>query len=68
MTFLNKGSLAVKLFEIENGAHVVIDGTNAHYIDLNILEIIYNFKNTASEKNIKIELVNVPAFKGSFGH
>jgi MFS superfamily sulfate permease-like transporter len=68
VTFLNKGSLAIKLFEIENGTHVVIDGTDAHYIDLDILEIIYNFKNTATEKNITLELVNIPAFKGSFGH
>jgi SulP family sulfate permease len=65
---LNKGSLAIKLAEIENGSHVIIDGTNAHYIDLDILEIIYNFKETSVDKNINVELVHVPAFKGSFGH
>jgi len=68
VTFLNKGSLAIKLAEIENGSHVIIDGTNAHYIDLDILEIIYNFKETSVDKNINVELVHVPAFKGSFGH
>ena len=30
--------------------------------------IIYDFKNTATEKNITLELINIPAFKGSFGH
>jgi len=68
VTFLNKGSLAIKLSEIENGSHVIIDGSNAHYIDLDILEIIYNFKETAGDKNITLELLHVPAFEGSFGH
>lgn len=68
VTFLNKGSLAIKLSEIENGTHVIIDGSSAHYIDLDILEIIYNFKETSADKNINVELVHVPAFKGSFGH
>jgi MFS superfamily sulfate permease-like transporter len=68
VTFLNKGSLASKLANIEAGHHVTIDGTNAHYIDLDILEIIYNFKATANDKNIQVALINVPEFAGSFGH
>lgn len=68
VTFLNKGSLAKKLAQIENGVKVVIDGTNAHYIDLDVLEIIYNFKETAVDKNIEIELINIPKFQGTFGH
>ena len=68
VTFLNKGSLAKKLSQIDNGGKVVIDGTNAHYIDLDVLEIIYNFKETAVNKNIEVELLNIPKFNGSFGH
>lgn len=68
VTFLNKGSLAKKLAQIENDVKVVIDGTNAHYIDLDVLEIIYNFKETAVDKNIQVELINVPKFQGTFGH
>ena len=68
VTFLNKGSLAKKLSQIDNGGKVVIDGTNAHYIDLDVLEIIYNFKETAINKNIEVELLNIPKFHGSFGH
>jgi MFS superfamily sulfate permease-like transporter len=68
VTFLNKGSLAKKLAQIDNGVKVVIDGTNAHYIDLDVLEIIYNFKETAVDKNMEIELINIPKFHGSFGH
>jgi MFS superfamily sulfate permease-like transporter len=68
VTFLNKGSLAKKISQIDNGVKVVIDGTNAHYIDLDVLEIIYNFKETAVNKNIEVELLNIPKFHGSFGH
>jgi MFS superfamily sulfate permease-like transporter len=68
VTFLNKGSLAIKLGSIENGTNVTIDGSNAHYIDLDILEMIYDFKETAKNKNIQVQLVHIPAFKGSFGH
>ena len=68
VTFLNKGSLAKKLSQIDNGGKVVIDGTKAHYIDLDVLEIIYNFKETAVNKNIEVELLNIPKFHGSFGH
>jgi MFS superfamily sulfate permease-like transporter len=68
VTFLNKGSLAKKLSQINNGGKVIIEGTNAHYIDLDVLEIIYNFKETAVNKNIEVELINIPKFHGSFGH
>jgi MFS superfamily sulfate permease-like transporter len=68
VTFLNKGSLALKLSQIEEGTNVVIDGGNAHYIDLDILEIIYNFNSNAEERKIKVTLLNVPAFAGTFGH
>jgi len=68
VTFLNKGSLAIKLSEITPNSNVIIDGSNAHYIDLDILEIIYNFKSISINKNIQVELINLPEFKGSFGH
>ncbi len=68
VTFLNKGSLAKKLSEIENNQHVIIDATNAHYIDLDILEIIHDFAATATNKNITVALISVPAFKGIAGH
>lgn len=68
VTFLNKGSLAKKLSEIENDQKVIIDATNAHYIDLDILEIIHDFAATSINKNIQVELINVPAFKGVAAH
>ena len=68
VTFLNKGSLAKKLSEIENNHHVIIDGTAAHYIDLDILEIIHDFSSTAKNRNITVELIHIPAFSGVAGH
>jgi MFS superfamily sulfate permease-like transporter len=68
VTFLNKGSLAKKLADIESNHHVIIDATTAHYIDLDILEIIHNFKETSTNKNITVELINMPEFKGVGGH
>ena len=68
VTFLNKGSIALKLDHLPNGSSVVIDGTNSHYIDLDVLEIIHNFKEAAQLKDIKLELKNIPEFKGTSGH
>lgn len=68
VTFLNKGSLAKKLAEIESGHSVKIDGTHAHYIDLDIVEMIQDFASTAPGRNIQVELLNIPAFSGVAAH
>jgi MFS superfamily sulfate permease-like transporter len=63
LTFLNKGSFAEMLQAIPAESHFEIDGKETKFIDLDILEMIYDFKNTAQLKNINFTLVNVPAFK-----
>ncbi len=68
VTFLNKGSIAKKLADLPENTNVKIDGTGTHYIDLDIIEIIHDFNKTASLKNIKVELVNIPSFLGVSGH
>lgn len=68
VTFVNKGNLILHLSEIKVGESVVFDGSSSSSIDLDVLEIIHDFKNTAKLKNIKLELINIPEFKGISGH
>jgi len=68
VTFVNKGNLILHLSEIKVGEWVVFDGSNSTTIDLDVLEIIHDFKNTAELKKIKLELINIPEFKGVAGH
>jgi MFS superfamily sulfate permease-like transporter len=68
VTFLNKGSIALTLEHLPENSKVLIDGTKSHNIDMDVLEIINDFKNTATLKNIQLELKNIPEFKGMSGH
>lgn len=68
VTFINKGSIAKKLADMPNDIHVTIDATNSHYIDLDVLEIIYDFKTAAVLKNIQVTLINIPENVKISGH
>ena len=68
VTFINKGSIALKLSHIENDANVVIDGKDAHFIDLDVLEIFYDFKENAIQKNINVQFNNIPQRVKVSGH
>jgi MFS superfamily sulfate permease-like transporter len=68
LTFLNKGSIAAMLSEQPDNVHLVIDGTLSKAIDIDIIEILHDFKNTAELKDIKYELVNIPEYLGVSGH
>lgn len=68
VTFINKGSIAKKLADIPNESSVTIDATNSHYIDLDVLEIIYDFEIASKLKNIQVVLVNMPARIAVSGH
>jgi MFS superfamily sulfate permease-like transporter len=68
VTFINKGSIIRKLSELPDGSHVHIDGSGTHYIDLDVLEIIHNFKEIAALKNIQLELTQIPVFTGTTAH
>jgi len=67
-TFINKGSIAKKLADLQNDIHVTIDASNSHFIDLDVLEIIYDFKIASVLKNIQVELINVPERIKVSGH
>ena len=68
VTFINKGSIALKLSNIEQDARVVIEGKEAHFIDLDVLEILYDFKENAGQKNIQVEFKNIPQRVKVSGH
>lgn len=68
VTFINKGSIANKLASLEDGTNIEINATKSHYIDLDVLEIIYNFEENASFRNIKVTLVNIPERIKTSGH
>lgn len=68
VTFINKGSIAKKLADIANGTSVTIDASQAHYIDLDVIEIIYDFEIAAKLKNIDVTLIQMPARAIVSGH
>ncbi|OFY82369.1 MAG: hypothetical protein A3F72_15850 [Bacteroidetes bacterium RIFCSPLOWO2_12_FULL_35_15] len=68
VTFLNKGSIALTLSHLPENSWVIIDGRKSHFIDIDVLEIIHDFKDTAKLKNIKLELKSIPEFGRVFGN
>jgi len=60
VSFLNKASIILTLDHLPHDSHVVIDGENSAYIDYDVVEAIQEFKKTAHERNIEVELLNVP--------
>ncbi|MFZ4103290.1 MAG: SulP family inorganic anion transporter [Sediminibacterium sp.] len=68
VTFINKGSIAKKLSDIQNDTKVTIDASQSHYLDLDVIEIIYDFEIAAKLKNIEVTLVNMPARVAVSGH
>ena len=66
VTFLNKVNLRKALDEIPEYSILTIDGSECHFIDYDILEIISEYHNKAHEKHIElhlngIEKVNISA-------
>lgn len=59
VSFLNKASIVLTLDHIPKNSHVIIDGENSTFIDYDVLEAIQEFKKTAHERNIKVELLNI---------
>ncbi|MFM7024293.1 MAG: SulP family inorganic anion transporter [Flavobacteriales bacterium] len=60
VSFLNKAALFSKLNELPSHSKVIIDGSNSHSIDYDVLEMIYSFKKQAREKSISLTLENIP--------
>ncbi|MDX1908522.1 MAG: SulP family inorganic anion transporter [Bacteroidia bacterium] len=56
VSFLNKASVLVTLNELPEHARVLIDGSNTKIIDYDVLEIIQQFRETAAQKHIALEV------------
>jgi MFS superfamily sulfate permease-like transporter len=56
---LNKASIVTTLDRIPNGKHVILDGSDSEYIDYDVLEAIQNYRITASERDINLEVRNI---------
>ncbi|WP_299707544.1 SulP family inorganic anion transporter [uncultured Pontibacter sp.] len=59
VSFLNKASIVLTLEQLPDNTHVIIDGENSEYIDYDVLEAIQAFKETAHERGIFVEVLNV---------
>ena len=59
VSFLNKASIILTLDHLPANSHVIIDGENSEHIDYDVLEAIQEFKRTAHERSITVEVLNV---------
>ncbi len=59
VSFLNKAAIQVVLTNIPRETNVIIDGSNARYIDPDVLETIFNYKHNAYTKGIIVTLEGV---------
>jgi MFS superfamily sulfate permease-like transporter len=58
VSFLNKASIKTTLSNLPDNSTVIIDASETHYIDFDVLDIIRDFSaNNASDKNINLSLV-----------
>lgn len=59
VSFLNKATILATLESLPANSTVIIDGSASRYIDYDVLEVINDFKEAASYKNINIELIKI---------
>ncbi|TAE32894.1 MAG: SulP family inorganic anion transporter [Cytophagales bacterium] len=57
--FLSKPQLKETLRSLQPGDQVVVDGANAHFIDHDIFNMLYDFKQVAKAQGIQYELRDV---------
>lgn len=62
VTFLNKASIMLTLDHVAPNSTVVIDASRSVNIDVDVLEIIEEFKATAAYKNIQLNLIGLDRF------
>jgi MFS superfamily sulfate permease-like transporter len=56
VSFLNKALLRQTFKDIPSGSKVIIDGSRSAFIDQDILETINDFRESAANRNISVEL------------
>ncbi len=63
VSFINKAPLRAHLDQIESESHLIIDGTRSKFIDHDIKETLDDFMKAATEKNIVVEMKNMPGYQ-----
>lgn len=58
VTFVNKSAFKEKLLKIPDNSQVIIDATKALYIDNDIYDVMFEFRQQAYFRNIHLELKN----------
>jgi len=58
VTFLNKGAILKELNSLPKDTHLTIDMSKSSHIDYDVLEIIDNYKSTAENKGVTVDLIN----------
>ncbi len=59
VTFINKGKFIQFFHTVEPGSRVVIDGGRSNFIDRDVLEVITEFKLSASLRNVEVVLEGI---------
>jgi len=60
VSFLNKAAISKVLHELPEGSWVDIDGSRSTYIDRDVLEMIFDFRDAAHLSGIEVELIAMP--------
>jgi MFS superfamily sulfate permease-like transporter len=60
VSFLNKGSILQTINQVPTGSDVVIDASRSKVIDHDVIEIIKDFAVNAANRNVGVEIVNIP--------
>jgi len=65
VSFLNKATIKTALWDIPANSKVLIDASNADYIDEDVLETIQDYRVAAAERNV---LLNVVGLREKYQH
>ncbi len=60
VSFLNKAHISSMLEDMPENSIVDIYGDNTRFLDYDVIEAIYEFREQAKEKNIKFSVINMP--------
>ena len=63
VTFLQKIALKRILAQLPNNSEIVIDCGGAMFVDHDIIELIQDFKESALDRHIKVDLTNLPSVR-----
>ena len=60
VTFLNKAKILNELSALAPGTSVTIDGTRTKHLDMDVAEILHDFRDNARRKGVTVLLHGIP--------